>query len=71
MNGEIAWYNPAKRYGFVAPAEGGADIVFRLDGGEATALGPLSRGLAVHFLVGETDAGPVARDLAPGHVPDG
>lgn len=70
MNGEIVWYSPAKRYGFVAPAEGGADVVFQLDREDLAAFGTVAQGMAVHFLLADTAAGPVARDLAPGHIPE-
>jgi cold shock CspA family protein len=70
MNGEIVWYSPEKRYGFVAPVDGGADVVFRLDDSGHAALGAIERGMAVHFLLADSPAGPVARDLAPGHIPE-
>jgi len=70
MNGEIVWYSPAKHYGFVAPSEGGADVAFRLDEAERAAFGVIERGMAVHFLLTESAAGPVACDLAPGHIPE-
>ena len=69
MNGEIVWYSSEKRYGFVAPSDGGGDIVFRLAEDEAAALGVPVPGQAVHFLVAETPDGPVARRLAAGHAP--
>ena len=68
MNGEIVWYSADRRYGFVRPEDGGADIVFRL-GADESPLRPAA-GLAVHFLVAEGDGGPEARHLAPGHVPE-
>ena len=71
MNGEIIWYSPAKGYGFVAPAEGGGDIVFHLDDAARSALGTVSRGMAVHFIVAAGPSGPVARPLEPGHLPEG
>ena len=70
MNGEIIWYSPAKRYGFVAPVDGGGDIVFALSASEAGSLGAAACGLAVHFLVADSPGGPEARHLAPGHVPE-
>ena len=70
MNGEIVWYSPAKHYGFVAPLEGGADVVFQLGEAERAAFGTIAQGMAVHFLLADSPAGPVARDLAPGHIPE-
>jgi CspA family cold shock protein len=70
MNGEIVWYNASKRYGFVRPSEGGAEIIFHLDEAEEALLGPVSRGQAVHFMVRQESSGPVAIRLAPGHLLD-
>lgn len=70
MNGEIVWYSPAKHYGFVAPSEGGGDIVFHLDAAGQAALGEPRRGMAVHFVVSQGPSGPVARRLEAGHLPD-
>jgi CspA family cold shock protein len=70
MNGEIVWYNPDRHYGFVAPSEGGGDIVFHLDAADLAALGAPARGMAVHFVLAQGPAGPVARRLEPGHMPE-
>jgi len=71
MNGEIVWYSPAKRYGFVVPSDGAGDIVFRLDESRGGELGAPAAGMAVHFVLAESVAGPEARDLRPGHLPEG
>jgi CspA family cold shock protein len=70
MNGEIVWYNASKRYGFVSPSEGGAEIVFHLVEAEAALLEPVSRGQAVHFMVRQEPSGPIAVRVAPGHLLD-
>ena len=70
MNGVIVWYNPSKRYGFVAPEDGGGDIFFRLDEAHATALGPIEHGMDVHFSIADGPDGPVALHLAPGTAPE-
>lgn len=70
MNGVIVWYNPSKRYGFVAPEDGGGDIFFRLDEAGVRDLGPVETGMNVHFLLAEGPDGPVAMRLAPGTAPD-
>ena len=69
MNGEIVWYSPAKRYGFVAPAEGGGDIVFHLTPEQARALECLESGTPVHFLLDQTERGPIATHLGHGALP--
>ncbi|MGY8995707.1 MAG: cold-shock protein [Alphaproteobacteria bacterium] len=70
MNGEIVWYNASKRYGFVCPSEGGAEIVFHLDEAEEALLGAIARGQAVNYMVRQDPSGPMARRLAPGHLLD-
>lgn len=70
MNGEIVWYSSAKRYGFVRPADGGGDVVFHLSADQAVALGSLEAGAEVHFLLAETDKGPVASHLERGLLPE-
>ncbi|MEM7124117.1 MAG: cold shock domain-containing protein [Pseudomonadota bacterium] len=70
MNGVIVWYNPSKRYGFVAPQDGGGDIFFRLDDAGIRDLGPVETGMNVHFLLAEGPDGPVAMRLAPGNAPE-
>lgn len=67
MRGSVVWFNPDKRYGFVAPADGAGDIVVRLSEAEAAALGPLERGDPVNFAVIDTERGPEARALGRGH----
>lgn len=70
MNGEIIWYSASKRYGFVCPSEGGAEIVFHLDEAEEASLGAISCGQAVNYMVRQDPSGPVARRLSPGHLLD-
>jgi len=70
MNGEIIWYSPAKHYGFVAPVEGGGDIVFHLQETDLAVLGAVTRGMAVHFVVAQGPCGLAARRLEPGHMPE-
>jgi cold shock protein len=70
MNGEIVWYSAQKHYGFVAPLEGGGDIVFHLDAAAHAALGEPVCGMAVHFMVAQSPSGPVAHRLEPGHIPE-
>jgi CspA family cold shock protein len=67
VRGSVVWFDAAKRYGFVAPADGAGDIVVRLNPAEAAALGPLERGDPVNFAVVETERGPEARQLGRGH----
>jgi cold shock CspA family protein len=70
MNGEIVWYSSTKRYGFVRPSEGGAELVFCLDAAGEAALAPVTRGMAVHFMVRQGGDGPEAHHVSSGHMED-
>lgn len=70
MNGEIVWYSSAKRYGFVAPVDGGGDVFFVLTDDEAAELAPLAPGQAVRFTLAEDDRGPFAARLERGFAPE-
>ena len=65
MHGTMKWLRPAKRYGYIAPADGGDDVFARLPEDEVFAPGD-----AVTFRLVEGALGPEARDLAKGHAPD-
>jgi CspA family cold shock protein len=65
MHGTIRWLNRAKGYGFLAREDGGEDAFARFP--VATSLAP---GDAVSFALVESDRGPLAIDLVPGHVPN-
>jgi len=70
MNGEIVWYSRAKRYGFVAPVDGGGDVFFALTADEAATLAPLAPGQAVRFTLAQNENGPLAIHLELGFAPD-
>ncbi len=70
MNGEIIWYRAKRRYGFVAPADGGGDVFFALSSEDADALGPIQPGVAVRFVLADGPDGPVASRLELGFAPD-
>lgn len=70
MNGEIIWYSAKRRYGFVAPVDGGGDVFFALTGQDAAALGPLKPGIAVRFALVDGPDGPTASRLELGFAPD-
>ncbi|MGH6720183.1 MAG: cold-shock protein [Alphaproteobacteria bacterium] len=66
MHGTVRWFNPAKGYGFLAPADGGEDVFVRPDPGNP----PLHPGAAVTFSIVQGPDGPEARHVVPGHLPD-
>ena len=61
--GTVAWYEPAKGYGFVTPDGGGAEIF--LHSSAIVGGGVVSEGQRVAFLVVEGEKGPQAEHLLP------
>ncbi len=60
--GTVKWFNPAKRFGFIEPDEGGNDVFVHLSAVEEAGLSVLTEGQSVEYEVvskpdGETAAG--------------
>jgi CspA family cold shock protein len=47
--GTVKWFNPAKGYGFIEPADGGADAFVHISAVEAAGLSTLNDGQKVSF----------------------
>lgn len=77
MEGIVRWFNPARGYGFIEPADGGGDVFFEVSAVEAGPRGgrELRAGDAVRFEVIDGPRGPEAAGVGrlrppssgPGH----
>jgi CspA family cold shock protein len=60
--GTVKWFNPAKRFGFIEPDEGGDDVFVHISAAEEAGLSILTEGQKVEYEVvskpdGKTAAG--------------
>ena len=63
--GTVKWFNNAKGYGFITPSEGGADLFVHMSSIIMEGYKTLSENQAVDYEVGESDRGPVAKNVVP------
>ena len=66
LRGTVKWYDDSKGFGFIAPEDGGKDILFhhsdiRSDEDNAT----LSNGQSVEYVVRYGRKGPAAKNVIP------
>ena len=48
-SGTVKWYNPTKRFGFIAPEEGDTDIFVHVTAVEAAGLSTLQEGQKIQY----------------------
>ena len=63
--GTVKWFNNAKGYGFITPSEGGQDLFVHMSNIVMEGYKTLAENQEVDYKVGESDRGPVARDVVP------
>jgi CspA family cold shock protein len=64
-NGTVKWFNNAKGYGFIAPADGGKDLFVHYSAiqDEGNGYRSLNEGESVEFNVEEGQKGPQATNV--------
>lgn len=65
MNGTVKWFNEAKGYGFITPADGGEDVFVHYSGIVGEGRRNLEDGQAVEFDVEKGRKGPQAINVRP------
>ena len=65
LKGTVKWFNDAKGYGFISPEEGDKDLFVHMSSIEMEGFKTLKDGQEVEYEVGESDRGPVAKNVVP------
>ena len=63
--GTVKWFNAGKGFGFITPADGGADLFVHHSEVRAAGGASLNEGQAVDFEVGQGKKGPCATNVTP------
>ena len=65
LKGTVKWFNDAKGYGFIQPREGDKDLFVHMSSIQMEGFKTLKDGQEVEYEVGESDRGPVAKNVVP------
>ena len=49
QTGTVKWFNPAKGFGFITPADGSKDVFVHISAVERSELGSISEGQSISF----------------------
>ena len=63
--GTVKWFNNAKGYGFITPSDGGKDLFVHMSSIIMEGYKTLAENQEVDYEVGESDRGPVAKNVVP------
>ncbi|WP_018023155.1 cold-shock protein [Corynebacterium ulceribovis] len=61
--GTVKWFNPEKGYGFIAPADGSADVFVHYSEIQTNGFRTLEENQQVEFELGESDKGQQAQQV--------
>lgn len=64
-SGTVKWFNPAKGFGFIQPAEGGNDVFVHISAVERSGLGTLNEGQHIYFELDNSRGKTAAVNLKP------
>ena len=61
--GTVKWFNDAKGFGFITPADGGKDVFVHFSAIQAEGFKSLAEGAAVEYEIEDGPKGPQARNV--------
>lgn len=62
-NGTVKWFNESKGFGFITPANGGADLFVHFSAIQSSGFKTLSEGQSVSYIAGQGKKGPQAEEV--------
>tara|TARA_B110000263_G_C15132428_1_gene429493 strand:- start:578 stop:790 length:213 start_codon:yes stop_codon:yes gene_type:complete len=65
LKGTVKWFDNKKGYGFITPEDGGTDLFVHMSGIMMEGFKTLKDGQDVEYEVGDSDKGPVAKNVVP------
>ena len=63
--GTVKWFNDSKGFGFIAPTDGGKDLVVHMNEIQMDGYKTLKEGHNVDYEEGASDKGPCATNVTP------
>ena len=64
-NGKVKWFDSTKGYGFITPSDEGKDLFVHHTSIVMDGYKTLAENQEVEYEVGESDRGPVAKNVTP------
>lgn len=65
ITGTVKWFNDAKGFGFITPADGGKDVFVHFSAIQGNGFKSLAEGQKVTFKLEQGPKGPSAADVRP------